>query len=200
MGPLGIISAYMELGMDREAWHAAVHGVTKSGTQLSNWTDGAWEQDVQAVLGIPFNLVQTVQSFVLWCHSFFPFYNKVFLLYYVKFFFFLRHIQKGLGFETLSVWMGLLDVTKTWFKLAFRKRGFMETGWYHVHRDSWYSHVLLDQVLSRCPQKPSSPSPSPGSFLCWSPPAPGLAPPHVQLQTRLTHLLGVSLSLASHCD
>ena len=24
--------------MDREAWHAAVHGVTKSGTQLSNFT------------------------------------------------------------------------------------------------------------------------------------------------------------------
>ena len=64
MGPLGIISVYMELGMDREAWRAAVHEVTKSRTQLSNWTDGAWEQDVQAVLGIPFNLVQTVQSFV----------------------------------------------------------------------------------------------------------------------------------------
>ena len=25
--------------MDREAWHAAVHGVTKSQTQLSNWTE-----------------------------------------------------------------------------------------------------------------------------------------------------------------
>ena len=25
--------------MDREAWHAAVHGVTKSRTQLSDWTD-----------------------------------------------------------------------------------------------------------------------------------------------------------------
>ena len=25
--------------MDREAWHAAVHGITKSWTQLSNWTE-----------------------------------------------------------------------------------------------------------------------------------------------------------------
>ena len=32
-----------ELVTDGEAWHAAIHGVTKSQTQLSNWTELNWK-------------------------------------------------------------------------------------------------------------------------------------------------------------
>ena len=40
------LSKLQEMVMNRDAWHAAVHGVTKSQTQLSNSTDTEWDPDM----------------------------------------------------------------------------------------------------------------------------------------------------------
>ena len=36
-----------ELVMDREAWHAAIHGVTKNQTWLSDWTELNWTESIR---------------------------------------------------------------------------------------------------------------------------------------------------------
>ena len=36
------LSELRELVMDRKAWHAAIHGVAKSRTRLSDWSDLIW--------------------------------------------------------------------------------------------------------------------------------------------------------------
>ena len=37
-----ILSELRELVMDREAWHAVIHGIGKSWTWLSDWTELNW--------------------------------------------------------------------------------------------------------------------------------------------------------------
>ena len=52
------LSRLRELVMDREAWHAAIHGVAKSQTRLSDWTVLNWP-----LLSFPNLLAYQVQHF-----------------------------------------------------------------------------------------------------------------------------------------
>ena len=46
------LSELRELVMDREAWHAVIHGVTKSWTWLSDWTELNWTEELAGKLYI----------------------------------------------------------------------------------------------------------------------------------------------------
>ena len=48
------LSELREMVMDREAWCAAIHGVTKSRTRLSDWTELNWTRSQQG--GVPVKL------------------------------------------------------------------------------------------------------------------------------------------------
>ena len=65
-----------ELVIDREAWHAAVHGVTKSQTPLRDWTD--WTEVIVVACGIylPDVLCLGVQSLTHSYHSY-PLFKEV---------------------------------------------------------------------------------------------------------------------------
>ena len=50
------LSELRELVMDREAWHAAIHGVTKSRTWLSDWTELNWTEMIITYNQLDYNI------------------------------------------------------------------------------------------------------------------------------------------------
>ena len=53
------LSELQELVMDREAWRAVIHGVAKSWTRLSDWTELKWCY----VLRVPFMEIKTAMNY-----------------------------------------------------------------------------------------------------------------------------------------
>ena len=67
----------VELVMDREAWHAAIHGVTRSRTWLNDWTELNWE-DVQKYFILD-QLMKTLQiAKIVTCR-----FKKIINLYFI---------------------------------------------------------------------------------------------------------------------
>ena len=76
------LSELQEMVMDREAWRAAIHGVAKSRTRLSDWTELNWK--VRGILGPqpgikPVSSAGEAQSPNLWITREFPTLNYFWL-------------------------------------------------------------------------------------------------------------------------
>ena len=56
------LSELWEIVMDREAWRAAIHGVIKSQTRLSDWTELNWTEEINWNLGLGKELEKRVKE------------------------------------------------------------------------------------------------------------------------------------------
>ena len=72
------LSELWELVMDREAWRNAIHGVTKSQTWLSDWTELNWTDMSDSVLHTEYTqVIRTIKVKSLWrLHDYFEFKYK----------------------------------------------------------------------------------------------------------------------------
>ena len=68
------LSELWELVVDREAWHTAIHGVAKSRTWLSDWSDLMWSAYLRLMMFLPPVLIPACTSssgaFLMMCSGY----------------------------------------------------------------------------------------------------------------------------------
>ena len=108
-----------ELVMDREAWHAVVHGVTKSRTWLSEWTELNWVHCsfiIPLVVNFTFSGSLCSDDFALlifWIHPYdkSPIYGRKPLLFYSQYSWYILEKSKQTGLIRQSSTLGHISLS-----------------------------------------------------------------------------------------